>query len=364
MNLLFIKTKGFEMPFYMEVAIAKAGIVFGADKVTIVSYNFRKTITRKNFEELTLKELIEEFSIIYKDSPGVATKETLHTLHKSLMILRNKKAKTQADVINLGKHETFFRNVKKDVKNAYDNITGQDIVTSLEGFHDEDILELVQYDPELEPVKETVPDMLIRHLITDDATLIFDQTIMVGQEGWLSLFDVIKPVSTRQSMMGSFVVFDFPVLDSLSYQQLRIIRNEFKEKMEGFHKNFEEAKKEFKDFLCIVENKDLIDERTDVYFNKMTDITYAAGNENLYFQQIKNSVQDVQLFCLHVGYLRIRRAVEYYKNFNMITAAEEAYINASIARHRNIDSLIFVFFIEWKNNSPFTPNKFGNSDEP
>jgi hypothetical protein len=358
MNLLFIKTKGSDIPFYIEVVIAKAGIILGADKVSVVSYNFHKTITRKNFEELTLKELIEEFSNIYKDSPGVAPKETLISLHKSLMFLRNKKAKTKEDLINLGKHENFFKNVKTDVKNAYDNVIGQDNVGPIESFIDDGILDLIHYDPETQPVKETVPDMLIRHFIADDVVPIFDQSIMVGREGWLSLYDVIKATKEKQSMIGSFTVFDFPDLDSLSHQQLRIIRNEFKEKMQGLHENLEEAKKDFKDVLCIMENKVMIDQKVDDHFNKITDITYAAGNENLYFQQIKNSVQDVQIYCLHLGYSRIRRIVEYYRNFNMITASEEAYINSTIARHRDVDSLVFLFFIEWKNNSPFIPNTF------
>ena len=359
MNLLNIKTEVSRIPLESELTLIKMGIIF-SQKMTSVGFNLRLLNAYKNFDALKDKQIINIYDSIEWPENGPTTKEQMHDFYKSLMQLRNLKHKNQQGYAQLATFEKHMKVIRQELYHNLTTINVNNNMDALPLFLEDGILEIIEYDSE--SAKETIEDLIIRYLTTTDLIPYFDETIYFKPAGeYAKQYE--KEMNEKVKMGTSLMqdLFNFPALNSLSANQLRIIRNEFQEKLQPVYSGIEIIRKEIEDIVFNEENMDRLSNiLTDNTF-KYASILDPLADENIYFMQIKNSTKDVIYRTFYLGITSIKQVVNYYARRDIITREGENYILENIARVKDIESSC-IFFSNELVDKPAEANKVDSID--
>ena len=341
MNLLNIKTEVSRIPLAAELAVIKMGIIISR-KTTSVGFNFRLLNSFKNFETLTDRQIVDIHDQVEKDDESIIKLEALHEFYKSLMQLRNLKNKNQFGFAQLAKFEQHMKLVRQEL---YHDLMKMNVASNIDVllvFLEDGSLEIIEHVAGT--AKGSIEDLIIRYLTTTDVIPYFDETIFT-KPGGLYAKQYEKEMNEEVKMGTSILqdIFNFPVLDSLSANQLRIIRNEFQEKLQPVYPAFDIIKKEIEGIVFNDENIDKLSKILVDNTFKYASIFDPLANENVYFMQIKNSTPDVVYRTLYIGITSIKQIVSFYARRDIITMEGERYILDNIARVKNIDDSCIFF---------------------
>lgn len=338
MKLLYIKTEAALMNFDPEMATIKTGLLFGK-KVISVGFNFKFMKMITDWDMVTEKQIINYCLKSYEFNGQQTNAENIRSFYKLLINLRNTKGKTKDAMMLLAKLEKQYQLHKK---NVFDLITQQYIdykIDTLYPFFNDNSFEVVNYIPEHETMKERIEDIIIRYLTTTDVYPFFDESMFnYNAEDESNLPD--KP---RVRFMNSQILFIVPDLSGFTGNQLMIIRNLFQEKMNEAYPMIDQLRRDLEGYQYIEENQetimDLIYERPRLH----EELFDTIAEENIYFQQLKNSKTDIIYRNLMISVTSIKTLVHFYKRQNIIDELQEEYILNTVGRHKNIENCI-VFF--------------------
>jgi hypothetical protein len=338
MNLFYVKTHAAVMSFDPEMAALKTGLLFGR-KVISVGFNFKFMKLINDFDKVTDKQIVDYCVKSYVFNGQQANADNMRSFFKLLTDVRNTRGKTKDGMAYLAKLEKQLQNHKKDV---YEQVTKMYIdykIDSLFPFFNDTTFEVINYIPEIETMKESIEDIIIRYLTTTDVYPYFDESMF----NFNPEDESNPPDKPRVRFMNSQILFTVPDLSGFTGNQLMIIRNLFREKMNEIYPTIDQMRRDIEGYQYNQENqktiKDMIYERPRLH----EELFDTIAEENIYFQQLKNSKTDIIYRNLMISITSIKTLVHFYKRRNIIDELQEEYILNNIGRHKNIENCI-VFF--------------------
>jgi hypothetical protein len=202
-------------------------------------------------------------------------------------------------------------------------------------------LKLINHDIEDTDYQQIMIQNIIESFVNNDAIHFFDEIA-------LSTTTDLKPEEKidleNDSIFITGKLLSIPDFANYSYNQLRLIRNEFKEL---FNLLYLEINRWIKQMYAV--EFDLNEENRKDYtvfekLNEFDKLLSDAEDQNIYFQSIKQSDPDNQFRDLYYGITSIKSAINLYRKTSVINKNEEAYIVDKIAKFRNINSHCFFLF--------------------
>ena len=267
MELLIINNEDSDFYEEDELAMVKTAVIF-SEKITVVNYSFKDLVFYCNLDKLTDKQLMDYYlkTLMESDMPN----KEYHIIDgkrmfKDMMELKKRKFKDHNSIIYLGQLEKNFAGIKKHTEEEDKTWLEEENMYPLVNFYNDKTLNVIIHDPTEDKENESIPDRLIEAFTGSDAMQFFNGIILSDKD-----FPYDSP-----SEFLSEVLFEIPNLDSLSYPQLKIIRNELTETFKPFYDAVSGMQKEFSATLYKEENLEYIEQRTseilDPYFALLKD---------------------------------------------------------------------------------------------
>ena len=336
MELLIINNEDSDFYEEDELAMVKTAVIF-SEKITVVNYSFKDLVFYCNLDKLTDKQLMDYYlkTLMESDMPN----KEYHIIDgkrmfKDMMELKKRKFKDHNSIIYLGQLEKNFAGIKKHTEEEDKTWLEEENMYPLVNFYNDKTLNVIIHDPTEDKENESIPDRLIEAFTGSDAMQFFNGIILSDKD-----FPYDSP-----SEFLSEVLFEIPNLDSLSYPQLKIIRNELTETFKPFYDAVSGMQKEFSATLYKEENLEYIEQRTseilDPYFALLKDTV----ENNIYIQQIKHQSDHYTINTLHFCVVNIEKVVGFYSENEVITEDEKEYILKNISLKKDLDTCCFFFY--------------------
>ena len=336
-----MKSEESQITFDMERQLIKTGMLF-AHQLHAVAFNWKIVYIFSSIEEMSEKEYVQNYKFFYTDPTIALSPEKLDSLYAELNKLRNKKMKTKNDLILLGRYEKSFVNVKAAVLRAFDQILAENKLESILGFAKEKVLEFYDEKAAREHGILKFQKTLIEEFSTPD---LYHFVTTNDKSKRIIDTENLKTVMDNPEHIFFNHICLIPCLDSLSYHQLKIIRNEFQEQLFPFYKALKEAEKEFEQIPLTIENVDKVNNRFDELFLPLIPPIEAMVRDNIYIQQIENSSSDHKTYELNIAFGTIETIVKIYGQTKVIALSEYENIFEKITYTRDIKSCCLFFFL-------------------
>jgi hypothetical protein len=347
MDLLYIKAKDGDHFFESEYAAVKTGLIF-CDSIQVICDGFDSISLLKSLNKISDKKFIALYKKILadKESDNEPDDEDTDDFFEYLTHLRNMKQKGQEHLVELAKMEKDFNGMVDDVKDILQQFTVIETLDSVIGFVDEKVLTILDSNPEENYNTKLVEDRIIDSLINFKVINIFEDDL-VGIFADESIGETSLEV--ENDITDTYFYFDLfciPNLDSLTHNQLQIIRNEFLEKFQPFYKDAEAVINAMKEVSFINENEAEIKRIFGKLISPHPTFLSDTVDANIYSQQVENSIPNVEIYTFRLCCTSIKNVVRYYEELGAITTESKELILNAVARNRDINSCCFFFHIE------------------
>ncbi|MEI6817394.1 MAG: hypothetical protein WCL14_12345 [Bacteroidota bacterium] len=359
MELQFYKTADSTILFTSEMTLIKTALLF-ADKVNVTSFNFHHFATSLNLDKMPEKDIIKVMHTIQERQGNIKENADLAIFYKNLLMMRNRKNKAKNDLIFLAQLERTYTILVKDVANYFNLFNENNNMACFEGFIADGTLNIIPFNHDKQSETDTIGHRIMDSFLHATSFHLFDESIMRGTVKLTA--DEAFSDSSHVGASADSDVLSIPNLDSLGYNPLRIIRNELLDGFKLFHKEVEELQREITESLWNFETYDAMQAKFIERLEAITNDYKKTGDENVYFQQIKNSTADKRISTLRIGITSVRSLVYYYWVRNVISIEMRTYIINEIEKHKSADSCSLFFYVESeRGNEEFdklmTPNK-------
>ncbi|MEI6816373.1 MAG: hypothetical protein WCL14_07160 [Bacteroidota bacterium] len=336
MELIIINKEDSEFFPNDELVMVKTALII-AEKVYVINYNFKDLVFYCNFEKMTLKSVMAYYLDTIKDST-LENKDTLltegETMYHELKDLQKFKYKDHLQIVYMNQLEHSLQNLKVQTAERDGKILEEDFKMPLIRFYKDKILDIIIHDPALYAKAKSIVEQLIETFLDDDIIQFFDEYIILSNEALLAHYHVILSKS----------LFIIPELNSLTYEQLRLVRMEMTNDFKPFYKAVEEMKNEFSKVVFNEENQPFISERTEEILAPYCTMIKDRMENNDYVNQIKNQSDNYAEYELKFCVSTIERVVRFYAESKIITPEEEKEILWNIAVKKPIDTCCFFFY--------------------
>jgi len=317
----------------------KTGLLV-AEKITALTPTLNGMGVYHNRAIASDRQVLYNYKYFFTNLGEGFSAEALDSFFNTLTMLRNKKFKTRADVINLGKLEQNIVLLKSEVNRASIHWMETNKLDSILNFYADETLNVYDESAELKADELFFRNYLQDEILDSEMFHFFgaEKAINIHQKVDLSDFD--KELSIK---FISTILFEIPCLDSFSYNQLRIIRNEFQEHLIPFHKALDEMKTKFETCIMTDENTDSLNKEFDEIIEPYVEFFKNLIGNNIYFQQIANSSTDHKRFQMNISFSTLETLLAVYKNAYVIDNMEYDILCEKIALAKDLISGI-VFF--------------------
>jgi hypothetical protein len=285
MELLLMKSSESPISFEHERQMIKTGLLL-AESFNVVTPTLTGLGVYSNKAKATNRNIIHNYQFYFTQFGNGYTADQLEEFLAILNQLKNKKFKTRDDLINLGKLEKSMKEIEAEVNRASLHWLEENKIETLVDFYRADNLSV--FDENLET---KIDEFYYRNFILDEILdpdkfhfLWCDESISVEDNN-------AKEDEIRKDALKIFssILFETPCLDSLSYMQLKIIRNDFLENLKPFYESIEDMNKKFDSYNLTDENIESIAKEFDIILQSHFISLEEFIDKNIYFQQIRNS---------------------------------------------------------------------------
>ena len=326
-----------EKEIRFEIVKLKTGVVFTS---WIRSVGGTLGILRVLFnkERATNDDYYKNYMILCT-GPGRNSKGDVEFYYKSHKALKNKKNKTKADLIQFGKGENIFKNIKKELLDYCVKYGEYLKVNEFLPFIEERHFDIYSI------IEDLRPEYFIGHLTECEINYCLDGTLFEMTDNILN-----SDTNTFQQRDGwsffNIPLFQLPDLNSLNYAQLNIIRKEFLERFDPFYKPFSDLQIELSKIIYDATNHEIIQNKIAEVFNPCLPLFKEATENNVYFNMIKNSITDVPVYQLSAVVTSINTLIELFVKDNIITPHEKEIIIEGVKRTKDINSTVAFFYLD------------------
>ncbi|MBC8488178.1 MAG: hypothetical protein H8D45_19275 [Bacteroidetes bacterium] len=134
--------------------------------------------------------------------------------------------------------------------------------------------------------------------------------------------------------------------ESLTYNQVAIIRNELTEKFKEVMNSIEEFNKELREKKLSVENINEIKKRyIDKIKTHLSEIQKAVDN-NIYMNQLKNKEDEPKVYKLYLVLTTMQNIVGLYEKLNIISKSSALYCRDELQQKGVLDALKFFVYLK------------------
>jgi hypothetical protein len=336
MELLIFNTEKSEFYHDDELAMVKTALLL-AEKVTVVNYNFRDIVFYCNYKKMTVRK-IKEYYLDTVANSDLENKNELFEegtrMFKEEKELRNQKYKIKDEIVYMERLNIGINTLKTETVEQERMNLEEDHKMPLIKFYTDNVLSITIYDPDENKKTATMSDRLIKAFTKTDAIQFFDQFV-------LSEKDI---EDDQSSTFLSGLLFSIPDMNTLTYEQLFLIRYELMDKLNAFYDMVSDMQKEFSKVLFNKDTTPFIEERTTELLNPFFELVKDTLENNIYIQQVKNSVINYNLYNLHFCVASIKMIIGFYVESKIITAEDATQILAAIANKKDINTCCFFFY--------------------
>lgn len=340
MQLIMFKNMNSNIPYQNELTMMRMGLIF-SDCMKVISFNFNSLQMIKDFDKISERRLLNAYYFFYKDAANAVTEKMLESNYSSLKKLRNKRGKTKAEIFSEQRLDKWIKSVIGEVKKHIDNymiFSGEEVFL---GFLEDDSLKLVNYLMDDESFQAKMVDYLIESFVNNDVIHFFDESAMRSIE---DLTDDDEIDMDEEVYFTTGNLLSVPDFKDFSYNQLRIIRNEFQELFKPLKEEIDNWTKEMEnnEYLMddVIRNDGTVFGRLDAF----DELLKNSSEQNIYFQSIKNSNPSNQFRNLNYGITSIKNIINNYKRIRLITKEEESYICEQVSFRKNINNTGFFLY--------------------
>ena len=363
MKLLYINTIESGIDSENELPIVKAALLIG-EKLIVVNYYFRYINFFLDFDKKSEREILNEYlASLHATQDAETYIQNLELNYKNLLLCRKTNGKTKDYILYQQRLEKEQKALKASIYTTVCEHLEKYKITSIIDFVKLGNFEIIDYRPQVYHLVEPLTERLIQYFLNTDYIQCFDYSIMDPDfEGYGKIIEekdgkVIKEVLVSRDELlpgdepigiGMYVadLFVLPDLNAFTFSQLRIIRNEFQEKFQDFHKVVSDFKMEFENILFNDENEDRIYNRFSPVFEQQEALLKEMVGDNIYIQQLKNNPSEYPENAFKIAISSIETVVGFYKKRYMISEKEEQYVLDSIARYKDINTCCLFFYNE------------------
>jgi len=323
----------------LERQIIKTGMLF-ADRFHAISKNIRNLRLHHIRDTMKDKDIIYCYKYYFTDLGVGPPEEDIDQFYKDLTKLRNKKAKTKQELMHLGGMEKNMRILKGDVYTASESWVITNNLESMIGFLEDKSLSILDSIPEENwfqfrlTMFEGLDSPTYYHI-----KAIYEMNMMQSK----SVRDT-EPLTDIDHLYTNHLCY-LPCLDSLSHNQMKIIRNEFNEKLSEVFDQIYLMQMEFSKEPLTPENINKVGIRFDEVTDIIQPIIQETVDNNIYFQQIKNSSTDHKLYQFNIAFATIKKVMSSYRDYRVITDIEETMFLEKIALTKDINNCCVYFYL-------------------
>lgn len=329
-----------QIVYLNELTMIRMGYIF-ADKMTVVSFNFNYLQALIDFDSTPEAQLVKDYMIYYKEDKKLITQEVLDLNYNALKRLRNEKGKRKESIIQHQKLERWIGLITADVYKYLNHYVTQNKERAFLGFVEDGSLKLINHEHEDTDYLAKMIQQIIDSFINNDAVHFFDEYAFEDAQD-------IKPEENVDELPGivftTNTLISIPDLSDFTYNQLRIIKNEFNELFRPLHVEINRWMKEMYDVKYDFNEKNRDD--YDAFEKLLTfeKVLNDAQNQNIYFQSIRQSNPDNKFRDLRYGISSLSSAINIYRKSRIINKEEEAYILEKVGKVRDLNSLCFFLY--------------------
>ena len=341
MELVFMIGDRSPLNFDLIRLAVKTGLIFSHRMNAVAAYFIilKIYVDRENLPDAMN---IKYYAKFYSEHPNAHSEEDLILHLKNLKTLKNKPRTSKEELIKIGQYEKLFKAVKADVDNGLSTWVSEYKLDALARFNKERALHIYNEKGDQELGIYLFQKTILEELSSPDFYHFFCTDKVNPKEYIMQKYDGTK---SKLELIFSTRLCLLPDLDSLTYAQLNIIRNDFHELLKPFYKTVATMKEEFDATTLTPENIEELDKRFDELIDPYLPLFEEYVTNNIYFQQIKNSDANHKTYELNIEFATVKTLVLMYKQLGVISEAEETDLLEKIALKRDLNSLCVFFLI-------------------
>jgi hypothetical protein len=312
------------------------------EKFYVTSENMVNLALHPMINTMKDKEVIHSYKYYFTDIGNGFSSEELDEFYRSLVFIRNKKLRNKNELILLGRLEKDLKNIRGEVQRGSDNFIATNKLESMVGFVEDKSILINDWSNEDNFNMLKLPMFMdfssgdILHILTMDT-----------KPNLADFKDRNTEPMTDLGLWYSNHLCYLPSLESLSYSQMKIIRNEFKEKLGQVNKMIIDMQAEFKEIVLTLKNLNNVGIRFDELSDQIQPVFHEAVEQNIYFQQIENSASEKKYFELNIAFTTLQNILSYYRQIHVVSEIEETMLMEKIAQNSNVNTCcVFMYMGE------------------
>ncbi len=334
MKILFVKSHESQLRFELERQMIKTGLLV-SELFYAITPNLLGIVVHKNRDKANDKSIINNYKYYFCQFGIGIPEPDLDTYIQQFTKLRNKKFKNRDDLLQIGRWEQVMHKIRLDVILAAENWMRENKLESLLGFSVDN--SLIVFDEESEIAND---ELFYQNVLIDEFTNPHSLHFL-GVNKILDNVEHSTPnheFKSNPNLIYTSTLFHIPCLDTLSYAQMKIIRNEFEELLQPFYNAVAAMKTEFDAVVITADNVDQIDKRFDELMEEQIIFLKETVSNNIYFQQIVNSSTDYKMYEFNISFATMKTMINLYQYAGVISEMEVGIILEKIALTKDINT--------------------------
>lgn len=280
------------------------------------------------------------------------TPDKLEDDYQFYLKTKKKKHKTLEDLKFLRSWEKFIKsleNILMDFIKNNEKTLGVNELSSFMNRPGKGIISLyyiIEFLPEF-GVKDTEIDAVMSTLLSEKELHAFCEMIE-EQFNFKTFNDNFRKDFFKKNKFSALreKFIDVTAPESLTYNQVAIIRNELTEKFKEVLNNIEELNKEFKDKKLAIEDINEIKKRYTENIKPSLPNLQKASDNNIYMNQLKNKEDKPRIYRLYLVLTTMKNIVGLYEKLNIISKSSALYCREELQKLGVQDVLKFIIYLK------------------
>ena len=341
MTFLFLNNIVTEIDPISEFIVIKNALILGEQTFSISYHSVH--IYLLIHTKMSDKKAIELFARYFVNDPNV-TQEGADHFYATLTNLRNRKNKTKQELVILGGMEKSMKNIHLDVNRYYLLFCEHYKVTCLKEFAANNDLRIFPFINADNVSADELFPVVLDTLTTNERMSYFDESILKYAKEVEFNDTEIAFLDYNEPIILSLPLFVIPGLDTLNYNQLKMIRTELNATMNAI----DTALKAFEDEINLLrfdaKNIVTIIEKAEQIIVPLCSNLKGKVEGNMYFLQIKNSIENPPLSTVKIGISSVRTMIHLLSARHIISAIDHDVITERASNIISLDSCkIFMY---------------------
>lgn len=341
MDINFYTTIQSKIEFVTEATYIHPYLIM-ANNVMYSSVSADALMLCEYFENVPEKFIVALYISFSKSNDSNAQSgEEIKALYNKVVLIRAKKSKSPDELILLGRFKQILNKFLEMLVGFYKEQLTRHRLLDMIPFHKAGIWTLRMAGIDVNPNKEN-------HLIPELVETITERKAMISlDESVESLFRfaTIDSVDNSEIDFIKILLWKFPPILQISYEELKYTRNELHPVFENFSNNLNELSDQLFKISFLPENISQIKQLCGEKLLGLKDSVQKSIDESIYMARMKSNNSDEYYLRFCLGISSVPTIINYYGKSNTVESYITKEIQEQISRHTDLNSThIFSYF--------------------